>query len=286
MILVTGATGTVGTEMVKELLAAGVEVRALVRSLGRARPLLGPDVEIVEGDLEKPETIDPAMKGVEKAFLLTSSGPESVDLHANFIAAAKRAGNPYVVRLSALGSGPDSPFTFGRWHGQSERHLEESGLPYTHLRPHGFMQNFLFYAPTIASDGAIFAPMGDAKIGMVDSRDVSAVAAKVLTEDGHQGRTYDITGPESLSYAQAAETLDAALGKTVRYVDVTPEQAKDGMMSLGFPEWLADAALELHAFYRTGEGEIVTPVVAEVTGRPPRTFNEFARDHAQAFAIS
>ena len=184
---------------------------------------------------------------------------------------------------SGLGASPDAPFVIGRWHGEAQRHLERSGLPFTHLQPHSFMQNLLGSAKTIAAEGTLYAPMGDARVSLVDVRDIAAVAARVLLEPGHTGRTYVITGPEALTYRELAAKLSAATGRPVRYVDVTPAQAKQSMMAAGMPEWAADAVNELSAWYRAGHGALVTQVVAEIGGRTPHTFDTFARDHAAAF---
>ena len=161
--------------------------------------------------------------------------------------------------------------------------MEKSGMAYTHLRPNQFMQNFLGFAPSIARQGVFYAPMKDARTSLVDVRDIAAVAAAVLTGAGHEGKTYVITGPESLSYAQIAEKLAAVLGRKVEYVDVTPEQAKSGMTASGMPEWLADAINELYGPWSRGAGEVTTNVVREVAGKQAISFDQFARDHVAAF---
>ncbi|MCZ6688403.1 MAG: SDR family oxidoreductase [Planctomycetota bacterium] len=283
MILVIGATGTVGTHLVKGLRAQGVPLRVMTRTLDKASGLSAQGVEVVQGDLAQPETLDAALDGADRAFLLSALDPNQVELHGNFFSAAKKAGTSHVVRLSAIGARPDSPLTLGRWHGQVEKNLEESGVPFTHLKPHFFMQNLLFATETIRSQNSFFAPMGDAKIGAVDARDIAAVAEKVLTEDGHQGKTYDITGPANLSHEEMARILSSALGREVKFVDVPPDAAKQGMLDAGFPEWLADCLLELYGIYREGKGEMVTNVVSAITGKEPRSFEQFAKDHISAF---
>jgi len=283
MILMTGATGTVGSELVKQLQASGAKARALVRNRAKAASLEGAGFEVVEGDLTKPETLDVALQGVERVFLLSSPGPQMVAAEGNFVEAAKRAGVKHVVKLSAIGADADSKLIFGWWHGQIEKQLEESGMTYTHLRPNSFMQNFLGFAPTIKAHDAFYAPMKDGLSSVVDARDIAAVAKAALTEVGHENQTYVITGPEALSYTEMAEKLSGMLGRKISYVDVPPEAAKRGMMDAGMPEWFAEALNELYAAWTEGHGAIVTGVVRDVTKKEPLTFDEFARDYAGAF---
>ena len=283
MILITGATGTSGTEIVKQLSALEKRFRILVRNREKAASLAGPGIEIAEGNLSQPQTLDRALAGITRALLLSSPDLRQVELQGNFIEAAKRAGVKHVVKFSAMGADVNSPLTLGRWHGQTEKQLEQSGMAYTHLRPNQFMQNFLGFAPSIARQGVFYAPMKGARSSLVDVRDIAAVAAAVLTGAGHEGKTYGITGPEPLSYAQIAKKLSAILGRKVAYVDVTPEQAKSGMTASGMPEWLADAINELYGQWSRGAGEVTTNVVREVAGKQPINFDQFARDHVAAF---
>lgn len=286
MILVTGATGTNGKELVRQLAAKGARVRALARNRDKATAELGgPNVEIVEGDFNRPETLEGALAGgVEHVFLVTSPGPQMAEQEGNMIDACTRAGVRHVVKLSAMGAGVNSPITLGRVHGESEKRLEDSGLAFTHLRPNAFMQNTLGFAPTIHAQGVFYAPAGDGHVSLVDVRDIAAVAAVALTEPGHEGQTYEITGPEALSYYDVAEILSETLGRKVTYVDVPPEAAKAGMIGSGMSEWMADAISELFGVWRAGHGSKVTDVVRQVGKTEPHTFVEFARDHAQVFA--
>lgn len=283
MILVTGSTGNTGSEVVGELARRGAPVRALVRDAGKAAELFGADVQIAQGDYERPDTLEAAMDGVEAVYLVAPASPDMVALEANVIEAAKRMGVRRVVKHSALGAAPDSPIPVARWHGESERRLAESGLAYALLQPNFFMQNFLDFAPTIASEGAIYAPMKDGRISMIDCRDIAAVAATVFTEEGHEGETYVLTGPEALSFGQAAKKLSRVIGKEVRYVDISPEQAKQAMVEEGMPEWFADDLVSAYQIFSEGHGAMINDVVARVAGREPRTFEEFACEAAPAF---
>ena len=285
MILVTGATGTVGSEVVRQVSAAGVPVRALVRDPARGEALAGPGVEIVPGDLLDPASLDSALDGVDKLFLLTAFTPDQETPAANAIAAAQRAGGVHVVRMSVVGASEDSSFATGRGCARTERQLSQSGLDWTVLQPHAFMQNVLGNAGTIATEGALYGTTGEGRIGTVDTRDIASVARTVLTEPGHTGKTYVLTGPESLTHADMAATLAAVLGKEVRYVDVTPDQYEQTLLGYGLPEPLAEDIRVLYGeIFRSGGGDFVTTHVRDVTGRAPRSFEEFVRDHATVFA--
>ena len=283
MILVTGATGTTGSEVVRQLAERGASVRAFVRSADKAAAIQDVAGEIAVGDMAAPETLDAAMVGVERVFLLSPVDPRQVELQGNVIAAAERAGVEHVVKMAALGTSAESPITIARMHAETEARLEASGMAFTHLHPHLFMQSFLGYAPTIKSDGAFYAPMKDGALSMVDARDIAAVAAAALTEEGHAGRVYDITGPEALSFADAAAKLSTAIGKPVRYVDVPPAAAREAMLGSGMPEWLVDDLLRLMDVFSAGLAAEVTTAVADVAKVEPRTFDRFVRDHARFF---
>jgi uncharacterized protein YbjT (DUF2867 family) len=283
MILVTGGTGTVGREVVRHLVAAGASVRILARNLARAQSVLGHDVDIVVGDLSQPDTLRPALDGVTRAFLLTNANPDQIELHLNFVTEARVAGVEHVVRLSAFGVGPHAKPKLFQWHSASEEDLTASGIDYTHLRPHFFMQNMYAFMGMIKSEQALYAPMQDGRIGLVDVRDIAAVAACVLTQDGHAGQTYEITGPQALSFSEVAEKLSTALGHEITYTPVPPETARVGMTGYGMPEWLADALLELYAEWSANKADAITSVIQDVTGIPPRTFDTFAKEFTQMF---
>jgi uncharacterized protein YbjT (DUF2867 family) len=282
MILITGATGNNGKEIVRLLAEAGIPARALVRDKAKAADLNWPGIEKVEGDLTQPETLRPALRGIEKAFLLTPYAPDQVGMQTGFISAAKRAGVQHIVKFSGMSADANSSVGIFRQHGEIERNLEASGMAYTHLRPTSFMQNFLSSAATIAR-GALYAPMAQARANFVDVRDIAAVAFKALTEPGHEGKAYDITGPEALTPVEIAERLGKAIGRPVAYIAVTPEQYKSSLMQMGVPEWMADGLNELYAAYRDGAADCVTDTVSRVGGKTPMTFQQFAEDHARLF---
>ena len=161
--------------------------------------------------------------------------------------------------------------------------LKASGLPYTIIAPHFFMQNTMMAAQTVASDGVVYMPFRDGKTGMIDVRDIVDVAFKVLTEDGHEGKTYDLTGPESISFHDVAAGLSKVLGKEVKYVDVPLEAGREAMVGMGLSEWVGDAMTEYFQTFSAGYGDFTTPDVEEITGHPARSYETFARDFAQVF---
>ncbi len=285
-ILVTGATGNVGGGVIASLTATGANVRALVRDESKAQGLRNAGVEVVIGDLDKPETLDAAFTGVDRVFLVTPVGPDQVSLARNGIAAAKRAGSPHIVRLSAeaVREMPGALPPIPAQHAEIDAELKTSGLPYTILRPHYFMQQTLMAAQTVASDRAVYMPMKEGKLGMIDVRDIADVAVKVLTEAGHEGKTYGLTGPASISIHYIAAGLSKALGKEVKYVDVPLEAAREAMVGMGLSEWFADALNEYNKAFGKGFGDFTTNDVEDITGHPARSYETFARDFSQAFA--
>lgn len=283
MILVTGATGQIGKEVVRQLAAAGIPCRVMVRNPIKATDLRLPGVEVVRGNFTDAASVDAALQGVNHALLLSVFDPQAVQWQGDFIRAAQRRQVEHVVKVSALGASPNARIAPSRWHGQIEQQLEKSGLGCTILQPSFFMQNMLMFAESIARQGAFYCPAGEGKMGMVDVRDIAAVAFRTLTEPGHMAKKYVVTGPEAISYTQIAEKLSAATGKPVRYVNVMPDDAKTNMLGTGLPAWMVDALLELYAIVRAGHGAMVTKVVEQVTGKTPRDFDSFARDHADCF---
>jgi uncharacterized protein YbjT (DUF2867 family) len=284
MILVTGATGLNGRELVRRLSERGVPVRALVRSPAKAAALAAlPDVEIVQGDMARPETLAGPLRGVERAMLISSSDPGMLDVQSNFIDAAKKAGVRHVVKLSGIMPEVDSAFRFARMHGEIEQRLEASGMAFTHLRAGEFMPAYFRQVPTIVGKGALFLPMENAKIASIDVGDIAEIAADTLTKPGHEGKTYPLTGPEALTMAEVAERLSVVRGKPIKYVNVPPEDARKAQLAAGMPPYLADALFELFAERRKGREGDVSRVTETVFGRRPTPFSEFAARNAAIF---
>ncbi|MEY9964906.1 uncharacterized protein YbjT (DUF2867 family) [Streptacidiphilus sp. MAP12-16] len=274
MILVIGARSRTGQELVRLLRAAAVPMRTLTRSSETAD---GPDS--VVGDIAKPATLDRAMSGVDKVFLLSSPAHDERAWHQNAIDAAARAGVSHLVRSSILGADPASRARFIRHHGQVDEHLRESDVPHTIVRPNFYMHNVTTgWPPTVDPQGNYYAPAGDCRISMTDARDVAAVAFQALTGNGHAGMTYDLTGPESLSHAEACDKLGERLGRTVRYVPVDDPTARSAMLTAGLNKWFTEALIELYQDYRRsgedGYAAQVETTVFDVTGAKPRSLDQ------------
>jgi uncharacterized protein YbjT (DUF2867 family) len=284
MILVTGATGLTGVALVRRLSAAGVPVRALAPSASRAEGLSAlPQVEVVEGDMARPATLSQALRGVDRAMLISSADPAMLEVQSNFVDAAAKAGVGHVVKLSGIIPDLHSPFRYARMHGEIEQRLECSGMAFTHLRAGEFMHAYFRQVPSIVATGRLLLPMEDAKIASIDVGDIAEVAAAILTGSGHEGAIYPLTGPEALGMADVAEKLSAVSGKTVQYVNVAPEQATSAQVAAGMPPFTADALAELFAERRKGKEAQVSPVVQTILGRPATSFDEFAARHAAVF---
>ncbi len=282
-ILVTGGTGTVGTALLRTLADRHLPVRVLVRDRSRAA-LPSPLVEVVEGNLSDVSLLHDALTGIDRVFLLSPAAPNQVVLQGNVVEAIQRTGRPiHIVKVSALGAGPEAPVPLARWHAVTESQIRTAAVPATFLRPHGFMQNLLGSAETIASDGLFFGALGDAALPFIDARDVAAVAAEILIDGGHEGRSYTLTGPQSLSYTQLAKTLSAALGRPIHYVDLPPDRYHEMLVGMGCSTWWADNLTALARWLQQGATTTVSSSVIEITGRPSRPFARFVQDHRAAF---
>ena len=289
MILVTGATGLTGAELVRRLSARGVAVRALVRNAGGTNAAKAAElsrlagVHIAEGDMARPDTLVSALSGIDRAMLISSSDPTMGETQSAFIDAAARAGVRHVVKLSGIIPDLNSPFRFARMHGEIEQHLEASGMAFTNLRAGEFMHSYFRQVPSIVNRGELRLPMADARIASIDIGDIVEVAADVLTGTGHEGKTYPITGPDALTMTEVAAALSAATGTPIRYVDVPPADAKAAQLAAGMPAYLADGLAELFAERRKGKEATVYQVIQTTFNRRPMSFDEFARRHAAVF---
>jgi uncharacterized protein YbjT (DUF2867 family) len=283
MILVTGATGSNGTEILKLLAAQNVPVRAMVRQRDRAKDIAAPNVEIVEGDFDRPETLLDALSGVERAFLVTPSSDQVEMQQLAFVNAAKQNGVKQIVYLSQFDANVNSPVRFLRYHAAIEAAIQSSGMAYTFLRPNLFMQGILNFRSTIATQNAFYAAAGDAKVSAVDVRDIAEVAVAALTQTGHEGKIYNLTGSQALTHAQMAAHLSAAIDRQIAFVDVPPESMHKFLLDAKFPSWQADGLLEEYAHYRRNEAAEIGSGVKEAIGKEPRNFETFAHDYALMF---
>jgi len=280
MILVTGATGTVGREVVAQLLAAGQKVRAMTRNPMCAK--LDSRVETLGGDFENPASLTEAARGAERVFSLTV-GPQTGLHERNLAQAAKAAGVQHIVKLSAMGGDGETKNDIRKWHDEGEQAFREAGIPLTVLYPGAFMSNALHWRETIRAAGKVFSNYGDGKLPSVHPRDIAAVAVRALTTPGHEGKCYTITGPEALSVGEQVKILANAIGKPIEYIPVPDEIIRAGMEKAGLPSPLINALLPFAAFIRSGKAARVFPTVQEVTGRQPFTFGDWARENVAAF---
>lgn len=291
-ILVTGATGNVGSELVKQLSfhdkGKNVRVRAAVRSIEKAAKIKYSGVELVGIDYAKLTTLSEALDGVDKLFLNTPFQPDLAELTSIMVAEAAKSGTvKHIVKLSVLGAEAEPTITMSRLHRQAEKKIEESGLPFTFLRASGFMQNFInFFGNSIKSKGAFYVPAREGKLSFVDVRDIAAVGVKVLTDDQgvrYNGKAYPITGPEALSYGEAAEILSSEVGKKISYVDISEESARKGLKEIGMDDWFINSLMELYAIVRAGYASNLSSAVEDITGKKAISFPQFARDYVEAF---
>jgi uncharacterized protein YbjT (DUF2867 family) len=280
-ILVTGSTGNIGSRTIASL-ACKPEVTVRVGVHTRSAETQPGNVQAVEIDYEKPETVRAAATDVDAAFLITPSVPNQVDLAERAVNALKAASVPRLVRLSAIGADWEDAALFMREHRETEEQIVASGIPFTFLRPNSYMSNFLtYYRPD--PEGNIRLPWGNAGVSLVDPRDVGEVAAQVLTANGHLGKAYTLTGPEAITVAEIASAISEATGRSIAYIDMPEEEMRQGMLAQGLPSVMVDALLDLFATNKAGKAAVVTETVREITGGPARSFKEFARDHAQGW---
>ncbi|MGH7233019.1 MAG: SDR family oxidoreductase [Nitrospiraceae bacterium] len=280
MICVTGAGGTVGSEVIKQLEFAKAPFRAAYFSNEKAEAARARGIDAVIINYNSPETLRAAFQGIDKLFLLAPSGPNQTQLELNAVEAAKAVGVSHIVKLSVWRADEEA-FVFAKVHRPVEKAIEWSGIAWTFLRPNGFMQNIVTYmGGTIKSEGAFYSAIGEAQISHVDVRDIAAVAVKALTEPGHEGRAYTLSGPEALTYAEMARELSKVLGRSISHISLSPSDLKSGMLAAGIPEEDADWLLDLERYYRKEQASRITNDIKQVTGHDPRRFAQYARDCA------
>jgi uncharacterized protein YbjT (DUF2867 family) len=280
MIVVTGATGHVGGELVAQLAAAQQPVRAMTR---RPKELAAPSgVEVVFGDSDDPASLDQAFDGAERAFLMSAQavGSAAQPTHdLRLVGAAQRAGVRHIVKLSVYGvRGGD---VLDSWHREAEAAVMDSGLDWTLLRPGRFMSNALYWAPMIRRGGTVHIPFADRPAAPIDPADIAAIAAAALTTDDHRNVAYQLSGPEVLTPADELRILATTLGRPLRLVEPTIDEAKTGLLRSGMSEPVVEAVVA--RVLTGGEGAEVLPTVEQVLGRSPVTFDAWTRKHAGAF---
>jgi len=282
MILITGASGSVGRAVLAEVARSGQKHRAMYRSKEEAaRAPAGTDTVIA--DFSDKASMALALRGVESVYLVCSPIPDLVKLESNAIEASEAAGVRRIVLNSALGAG-DYGKSFPSWHRKVEDKLSSTKLAHCILRPNSFMQNVLaYYAPSIRAQGAFYGAMGNHRISYLDVRDIAVVVAKALQGGEHDGKTYELNGPEALTCAEVAERISKYAGITARYVDIPEEAQRKAMLDQGMPEWQVTALLELQQYYTGGKGDAVDEVLEGLLGRRPVTMDQFLKEFAGEF---
>ena len=280
MICITGAGGTVGSEVVKQLELAKVPFRVAYFSKEKVNAALAKGTNAVIIDYNHPETLRTAFQGCDKLFLLGPNALNQTQLELNAVEAAKAVGVQHIVKQSVMGA-EDEAFSLALIHRPVEQAIEASGMSWTFLRPNSFMQNVVtFMSETIKAESAFYSASGEAKIAHIDVRDIAAVAVKALTEPTHAGQAYTLTGPEALTYDELAQKLSVVLGRSINHISLPPEDLKHGMLAEGLPDAIADRMLDLERYYREDQASRITNDVQRVTGQESRQFTQYIRDYA------
>jgi (4-alkanoyl-5-oxo-2,5-dihydrofuran-3-yl)methyl phosphate reductase len=280
-LLITGATGNVGGRVTEQLIAAGCRPRVLVRDAAKARARFGDQVDVVTGDLAEASSLHAALDGVERVFVV-NVGPEIAARDLALAMAARAAGVRHLVKLSSFGAQRDTS-GLGAWHAQGEAGIRASGIAWTFVRPGAFMTNCLAWAPTIKAQGAVFSATADGRLASIDTDDVAAVSVAALTQSGHEGRAYDLTGHEALTHAQMAAAIGKAIGRTLVVRAITDENVRENLARTGMPPAIVDALAEFPRMIRAGAMATVTDDFERVLGRKPRSFAAWADTNAALF---
>ena len=280
MICITGAGGTVGSEVLNQLKSTNTKFRVAYFSAGKAEQARSSGIDAAVIDYNQPDTLEEAFAGCDRLFLLGPNVPNQTELELNAFEAAGACGVQHIVKQSVLGAEEES-YSLAHVHRPVEKAIEASGLAWTFLRPNSFMQNVeTFMSETIRAEGAFYSASGDAKISHVDVRDIAAVAVQALSGENHEGRAYTLTGPEAFTYDEIAGELTAALGRTITHVSLPPSDLKAGMLAGGMPEELADRMLDLERYFREDSASGISEDVKLATGSSPRSFQDYVRETA------
>lgn len=283
MIYVTNGGGHVSRTIVESLAKSGQPVRFLVARAEDAGSAADTRTQIVVGDLLEPETIAPTLEGIDVAILLTRNTPDQVEREVTFAETALASGVTRIVKISAFGADINAEKGAKQTHGHAEEAIRRTGIPWTFVRPQFFMQNILWFAGEIKARGTFTLPMKDGRIGMIDFRDIAAVAVHCATDASHSGRIYNLSGPELLSMRDVADKLSWAIGKAVRYNDVSGEEFRQLLVAMGWPEWHAEGVARSYVGMSEGASEVLTGDVKAILGRGATPFDKVARDYARFF---
>ena len=282
MILITGASGSVGKAVLQEAIRKESKVRAMYRSKEEAAKAPS-GCEAMLADYADKQSLRKALDGVNSVYVVCSPIPQLVELESNVLDASKEAGVKHIVLNSALGAG-DYQKSFPGWHRKVEDKLKGMGLSYSILRPNGFLQNIVAYnAPSIRTQGAFYAAMGDAKVSYLDVGDIAVVAVKALEGGAHAGKTYELNGPEAISNQELAKRISRVTGRAVDYVDIPESAQREAMLGMGMPEWQVTALLELQQYYKQGGGAKTDGLLESLIERTPVTLDQYLTANAKEF---
>jgi uncharacterized protein YbjT (DUF2867 family) len=282
MICITGAGGTVGSELIKQLQSRHAPFRAAYFSFEKAEAVRARGIDAAVIDYNRPATLRGGFQGCDKLFLLGPNVQSQTQLEVNAVQAAEQVGVRHIVKLSVMGAA-DEAYAIALVHRLVEKAIESSRMAWTFLRPNSFMQNVVTYmSHTIKAEAALYSASGGAKISHVDVRDIVAVAVEALTGSDHVGKAYTLTGPEALTYDELANELSKAVGRPIRHISLPPADLKNAMLVEGMPAEIADRMLDLERFYREGHASHIAHDIKQVTGRDPRRFAQYAREVASS----
>ncbi len=282
MILLTGATGKTGGETAKALAARGVKARALVRDPAKAGALQAAGIEIAVGDVSDAASVRRALAGVERLLVLLPNSQRQVELEKQLVDLARETGVRHIVKMSSMEAVAEARTPIPQGHWAVEEYIRASGLAWTMVKPNFFMQNFLASAKSIRENGSFSLPMGNGTTAMADARDIGAVTAEVLAGRGHEGRSYEITGPELLTFHQVAERFTAVLGRPVRYIPADPAAYLE-ILKRVLNEWHATAVSGLFREIAEGVTPHLTDTFRRLVGREPIALAQFISDHTAVF---
>lgn len=283
MILITGATGKTGGEVARQLAAADMPFRALVRDADKAARISALGADLVVGDIDDAAFLSTALSGIDKAFLVLPNNEEQLVLEKKFTDACVTAGLKHLVYLSSLESVPESKNPITQNHVAAQNYIQSSGMDWTLIRPTFFMQNFETYAPRIKEAQQIVMPVGNGTVSATDLRDVGEVIRDVLTKPGHEGKSYDLTGPELLTFSEIADRFSKVLGLTVEFVDQPIEDFAALLRTIGLSEWRVDAVCKELEAIAAGVVDHTTDTIEELLGRPPISLEQYIEDHIDLF---
>ena len=283
MILITGATGKTGSAAVQELSNRNIPFRVLIRNEDKLNQITDMGGEVIIGAIEDDAALNQAMEGVQKALVLLPNSEQQLFLEKKVVDAALEANVQHIVKMSSMEAVPEATSPIPKLHMQSENYIKNSGMNWTMIKPNFFMQNLLGSGKTIVEQNKFFLPMGEGKAGMIHTKDVGTVIAKVLSEDGHEGQNYEVTGPEILSFHDVAEIFSKVLGKKVDYINVPIDEYKKTLSQFLTNQWYLDSVIDLFKDIAEGGIEDKTDTFQDLIGKSPCSLEQFIQEYSFVF---